>query len=435
MARSTTPDYYELLGVPHDADTETISRAYRRLARVSHPDSGSNSGMFRLLRTAYETLTDPTQRKAYDDGLDGAEPPPAPAADTASEPTFDEAADAEPTAADTWRFTDGTARSMVVEPEQLTWWSRVDPDAPVVVDPPYGQGRRAAGAAALVFLAATVTMTVTHLVALVPLVAGGALIVAAYLRAYRETDNSTPASVVGLIAVVGTGGYMYLGVKPLAPVLGFGCLAALVAAVVLAYRCGQSALLDRLAPREAVAQVEYGRPGESHVSDDDRFGERMGADALMALTYLPGVRLFHGVGGAADGSAVDHAVTCGRRVALVESRYWEPGRYSWTPHGALLRDGRHFPGGETGLHTTVAGYQRMLGADVAVRGFIQVVASRPGSVTLDDGPTDVTLGDPQAIVEELGDWFLQTGPVNVVDRRLLLRLHNQRSAVGDGGRP
>lgn len=432
MPRSTTPDYYELLGVPHDADTEAITRAYRKLARVSHPDSGGNSGMFRLLRTAYETLTDPLQRKAYDDRLGSTESEPAPAEDAAPS---EETAESDEPVAGTWQFADGTARSMVVEPEQLTWWSRVDPEVPAVVDPPYRQGRRAVAAAVLVFLAVTVTMAVTHLVALVSVAAGAVLIVAAYLRAYRERDNSTVAAVVGLVAVVGTGGYMYLGVKPLAPVLGFGCLAALVAAVVLSYRYGQSALLDRLAPPEAVAQVEYGQPGLSHASDDERFGERMGADALVSLTFLPGVRLFHGLGSPADGTAVDHAIACGRRVALVESRYWEPGRFSWTPHGALLRDGRHFPAGETGLHVSVAGYQRVLGADVTVRGFIMVIASRPGPVTVDDGPTDVTLGDPQTIVEELGDWFLQTGPVNVVDRRLLLRLHNQRNAVADGGVP
>lgn len=49
MSRSATPDYYELLGVPRDADVETITKAYRKLARVSHPDGGGNAGMFRLL--------------------------------------------------------------------------------------------------------------------------------------------------------------------------------------------------------------------------------------------------------------------------------------------------------------------------------------------------------------------------------------------------
>ncbi|NER51970.1 MAG: DnaJ domain-containing protein, partial [Symploca sp. SIO1A3] len=32
------PDYYETLGVPRDADTKQIKRAYRDLARKYHPD-------------------------------------------------------------------------------------------------------------------------------------------------------------------------------------------------------------------------------------------------------------------------------------------------------------------------------------------------------------------------------------------------------------
>ena len=37
-------DYYEVLGVPRDADQDAIRRAYRKLARKYHPDLNSDSG-------------------------------------------------------------------------------------------------------------------------------------------------------------------------------------------------------------------------------------------------------------------------------------------------------------------------------------------------------------------------------------------------------
>lgn len=61
-------NFYAVLGVPRDADDETIRRAYRILARRYHPDSGpgSSAERFRQANEAYATLIDPGRRQTYD---------------------------------------------------------------------------------------------------------------------------------------------------------------------------------------------------------------------------------------------------------------------------------------------------------------------------------------------------------------------------------
>lgn len=42
---------------------------------------------------------------------------------------------------------------------------------------------------------------------------------------------------------------------------------------------------------------------------------------------------------------VDHAVLCGKRLVLIESKIWLPGHYETAEDGRLLRNGRPFRGG------------------------------------------------------------------------------------------
>lgn len=64
-------DYYETLGVPRTATPEEIKKAFRKLARVHHPDVAKDKAgaeeKFKRINEAYEVLGDPEKRKRYDE--------------------------------------------------------------------------------------------------------------------------------------------------------------------------------------------------------------------------------------------------------------------------------------------------------------------------------------------------------------------------------
>jgi len=62
-------DYYKILGVARDAGQDEIKRAYRKLARKYHPDVSKEANAeenFKEVGEAYEVLSDPEKRSAYD---------------------------------------------------------------------------------------------------------------------------------------------------------------------------------------------------------------------------------------------------------------------------------------------------------------------------------------------------------------------------------
>jgi molecular chaperone DnaJ len=80
-------DFYEVLGVDRDANENDIKNAYRNLAKKWHPDRFSTKSeeerkeaeeKFKEISEAYDTLSNPEKRQAYDmggfDPFDGFDP-------------------------------------------------------------------------------------------------------------------------------------------------------------------------------------------------------------------------------------------------------------------------------------------------------------------------------------------------------------------------
>ncbi|QYM78005.1 J domain-containing protein [Horticoccus luteus] len=64
-------DYYETLDIPRTASPDEIKQAFRKLARIHHPDVAKNKSAgeakFKEINEAYEVLSDPEKRRRYDE--------------------------------------------------------------------------------------------------------------------------------------------------------------------------------------------------------------------------------------------------------------------------------------------------------------------------------------------------------------------------------
>lgn len=353
-------DYYELLGVGRNASAREIKSAYRSLAKVMHPDAGGTADTFRLLQEAYETLGDTVRRFHYDRATSPAR--------TVTRPRR---------TGRTGRLRDfGDDPSFVpprpsVDLGDIPWWHLVDRTQRVRYVPATGPGHAPAVAAVC-----------------------GAFLV---LLPVFAVEFSPLVLVVWLPLVI----------------------AAAAAAFKLVKRYQAAMRADRVFAARFDTETVFGEP-------DDRPCERLTSHVLSTyLSKLPGVRIFHGL--AWPGSVfvdIDHAVLCGRRLVLIESKTWLPGHYAADEDGGLWRNGHPFRGGSMRLPEGVAAYQELL-PWLEVRAALLVYPSRAGAITTDYSADDVPAPPmtPEQFVEEIGDWFAEDPAT--VDRealRLLLDL-------------
>jgi hypothetical protein len=339
-------DYYELLGVDRTASEAEIKSAYRALARAMHPDMGGTAGTFRLLREAYETLGDPVRRAEYDNDAGKAQPAaPGPAR---RRPGGARASRMRDFGEDP-DFVPATPR---LDPDECPWWKTVDPAQRVRYLPVTGPEPAVLWSSASAWL--------------LLLMAGAVVELPLALR------------VLWLVLVVAAG----------------------LVVLVFLRRALTAHRTNRLFQAEFRGCAVFGRP-----EPDERAKAATGELLGRYLTRMPGARIFHGLSWPDSVFAdIDHAVLCGRRLVLIESKRWLPGHYTADEDGSLWRNGHLFRGGATHLHEGVASYRELL-PGIEVRGVLLIYPSRAGRVTTDPGDAPTPPMTPERFVRDIGGWL------------------------------
>lgn len=67
-------NYYSTLDVPTTASADDIKKAYRKLAKEHHPDTGGDGDKFKQITEAYNILSDVDKRRLVDRGIDPTAP-------------------------------------------------------------------------------------------------------------------------------------------------------------------------------------------------------------------------------------------------------------------------------------------------------------------------------------------------------------------------
>ncbi len=126
--------------------------------------------------------------------------------------------------------------------------------------------------------------------------------------------------------------------------------------------------------------------------------------ALLAdLVTQPGVRIFQGVRSTgADLPRTPHTVCAGRRVILVESVSWPPGRYAAATTGRIHCDGVYIGQSTSQLSTAIGYWRAVLPRTHEVSAIVVVHPTTPGPLTLPVMTTrDITWVPADGVVNAL----------------------------------
>jgi hypothetical protein len=407
-------DHYEVLNVSRTASPAEIKSAYRKLALQVHPDQGGNAALFRLVQDAWNTLSDPAKRAAYDRGLDrpAQEPPSRPAArEPEPERQWDWSTD------QPWTTSD---RPEAEEPVQAI------PTGPVLIYPTFGQWRIPALVALLGYTGLIVTVLATSAYRgfwdyTFAVGTAAMLVVALPPHWSRRIPLHGLFKALGVLMAVGylvtLLPFVHANLSGSDRALIIALVAGLAVVRFFTWRWSKNHALDVAIDRVASFEFNlWGRPGEPLVNDAfgapitpyDVLLQRRTASLLdPVLSALPAAKLVHGA--QLGAMIVDHLLLNGRRAALIVSQVGPPGTYSLDSYGALQLDGQPVESAAPALEGAVQAWRGRL-RPVDVRGFLIIHPDPSGRISTRPRPDEpVTCLSAQSAAGELTAWLQPEG--------------------------
>lgn len=476
---------YSVLGVSTTASQDEIKRAYRKKSRFLHPDvtqSDDSTELFQMIQNAYDVLSNEERRKEYDNELNKKnEPEPEPYEEPSwgDEEVWDETPpEEEPLVEDIIEEDiieeepldneDDTIRPSPLHPTDLTWTDNV-PVEEVKYVPSINYKRPLHAAyialgitgifAAILFSAffftespqgSTLAIGICTLALMLP--AAGKMIPLPY--ALKRSAITTLVSRVSLILAAASAlFFVFLGLaapglakQNSVPMLASAGVYLLVtAAAITSYvlmivsqrrRIGSnttiSAALSEMNIFGKAGDLEdaISKFGEENVRKGI-LGEKQTAKLLsMIPTYIPSAKVFHGLKFPTETGKspadVDHAVLVGKRLALIDSKYWKEAHYEWDEYGDIAesyQDGyiryrnTHFP---AAVERYAAKFPHL-----EVFGWILIHPANGNHEKLtfsNKHASNVYLSDASTAMETIGSWLLDGEEPYLVNRRYIMQM-------------
>lgn len=430
---------YDTLGVRPDASLDEIKKAYRSLARRTHPDTGGEAmkPLFLAVTSAWETLSDPARRAEYDraNGLNthmqpeppAPEPSPEPAPPAAHETTADEFWD------DLWAGKSDTGdRAGGARKHRPAKDSSHDPGRP---------WRK--------IFSNTVQRRRRHPL---PWVGAGLLaawVAGVWILAAKELILSGPEGVLphgsGMLSYAAcwaVGVWMCCHRVRRGLSLGWGPLAAAAVGALVVYSLNRTHLVLSIAVLAAGLAVSLAAagwfrraanlegagqgPGSPKIATFPRSGEEgpdpvaqsLTRSALSEVLAAPGSRLIENSPLRARG--ISAILVNGSRAAVIDSRVL-PDWIHEDLSGDVAADAAALL---PNLESTIADDVTVVRTNMrAVRGWLIIHPSRSGSVDLKPvrGVT-ITACAPADAVEQIGQWLAEGDRAGTINPDLLYRL-------------